>query len=390
MSQGLKSNDPSSASPVERLQLSLSRIPTAAYLFILILIELVKVGIWWKPVVFKLALAQNPLTNPWPDSPLTQSHMWTWLSPAIAHVLGATSPETYLLLHLTFVVAFFTTIAIAVHVRLQRDRARLALLLLACLPITPTLLIWIGDDGLTALLLALIVITSQKWFLSFLFAALLGMQHFEVGILAVAVLAIAHVVGKLTGESRPFTISFLLRMLLGIIAGHLFLRSIFRASGVKVTGGRSAWLEEYSAELLQQFFTSWQFILYSLLAAAWLIYFNSFRFRSVTAPLSVGAALLVTFAVTALVFDQTRIAALVLLPTMLAYWILRPAFLYTISLHANLALFGVWLVTPVIWVWLGEIQTGSISAISELLLQGRSVLHLDFTDSEIFMLPFRE
>ena len=389
MSSGSVSNR-HSAEPIDaRWTRWLTALPTSVFLILLALIELVKVGVWWKPdLSFKLALTQNPFTNPWPESPLTQSHMWTWLSPAIGHFLRTTDPQKYLLLHFTIVICFFVLVAMTALTRLPKNQAHLTLLLVACLPITPTLLIWVGDDGLTALLLALITINANRWVLSSLFAVLLGMQHFEVGLLAVSVLAIAHIVGRWTNESRPLATSFIVRSLLGLIVGHLVLRGIFHVMEVDIRGGRSSWLETYGAEMLSQLFTSWQFTLYSLLGAAWLIYFNSWRFRNVSAPLSVGAALLVVLISTSIVFDQTRIASLALLPTLLAYWILRPEFLSTISSRLGLALLIVWLVTPVIWVWQGQIQSGAFPAIIELLMEGELFRTVNLTDPNIMMRPF--
>lgn len=368
----------------------LVRIPRSLFLLALLLIEIIKVGVWWKPdLSFKLAYSQNPLVNPWPESPLSQSHMWTWLSPAIGHVTGATTPTSYLLLHLLFLVAFIAILVTTIFKRMPEGPARFAVLGFACLPITPTLFIWLGDDALTALLILLAIINPRARALSIAAAVLLGMQHFEVGVGATAILAIAYTVGHFAREPRFVTTGHIVRMGAGIIIGRLLLIGIFEFASVQVTGGRQTWLETYFSDLLQQYFSSWQFILYSLLGVTWLLFFISWRFRELASPTSVGAAVLAAFLLTSFVFDQTRIASLALLPVMLTYWTLNSAFLAAVHQRFFVFLALLYVITPIIWVWQGEVQPGAFPALLDFFNQDGGIEPSDWVDAEVSLRPFR-
>jgi len=314
--------------------------------------------------------------------------MWSWLSPSISHLVGATTPFKYLLLHAAFTIAFFAITAYVLFKHLPDRESRLALLILAALPITPTLLLWVGDDAFTALLLAGCVFPLHSRVIRLGSALLLGMQHFEVGILALMSLTLAHVTGWITKEQRPQKWGFLAALLAAVGLGHMLLRAIFSGFQIQVSGGRASWIETYLPELVDQFFSSWQFIAYSLLGAAWIIWALSWRSRGVGSPFSVGTALLCSLVISVVVFDQTRIASLVLLPTLFTYWLFNRDFLLAISRSAIPMLTIVWLVTPVIWVWQGQVQPGASSTLVEMVIQSDWPSTNELANPEVSLRPF--
>jgi len=325
--------------------------PTWKLLAVVCVLWLVKTGIWTYPNPPALwAMAQNPFANPF-TNPDEEYVMWSWLSPWLAWLTGATTMPRLFALALAQAVAFtFLFVRVTLN-SLPRDLARTAIVLFAMLPVSTTAYYWVGYDSLTLLLMMAVLAFPAAPLVTLGAGLLLGMQHFEQGFLGAAGLSAALFLSRRQGYPLPYGLKFCLLLLGALVAGKLALVGLFRHYDIHVASGRMVWVREHLGGLVSNFFLHAHAVVWSLLGLGWLAAarFAEWGRRSLPFFLVLGALGLLAV-VTA---DQTRVVAIVTFPLLMAYWLRNPDFLSRLARREVALVFILWAVMPMSWVWLG-------------------------------------
>lgn len=329
---------------------------------ILISILVIKTGVWFIPnLEIYRQISINPFTNPFVGNENAQYLVWSWFGPFIAWILKVDSFSKFLILHTFFLVAFFASTLRMIHKLLPAREARISAAVFITLPFSSTGLYWIGMDALTLLLMAQILLFRTNRALSFIFAVLLGMQHFEQGAVAVVILAIFEFMNRSASEDRyTRKASFHLRLILGLGIGKLLLSVIFELNGMKLNSGRLYLYLNSFAGLAELFVNNIQIIVWSTLGVGWFLLFfmykaNPIRFRN----LIIAGAMSALSAV--LVFDQTRVAAIVSFMFIVAGLLLDKDLMRKLSNRFLAVYLGLWAIVPFTWVFGGIVKTSVIT-----------------------------
>jgi hypothetical protein len=194
----------------------------------LITVSVVRVGIWSESDADAL---RTLALDPWSSTALeaTEFRARNWLGPLLAWSTRLTSPVAYFTLHL-FIAGLTTFVWVAVIRREVREVDRVAVLLaLAGVPGLALPFFWVGNDAITLLLLAAVVATRRQPLWTGLTGLLLGLNHFEHGLVALSVLALWYLLG---GRGRLQRMIPVATSIFGLVMGRLIQEAAFRRIGV--------------------------------------------------------------------------------------------------------------------------------------------------------------
>lgn len=325
--------------------------PVSIWIALLFAILIVKVGTWVIPNIAVSALIAtdlriNPLANPF-----SQYLMWNWFGPAVAHVTRATSVPSFIALHyLVCAVSFFGYVSLLVRSLRQEDR-RLGPLLFFCTPMAGTVWYWVGMDTFTFAAMAGIVFARRIPVASFLLGIILGLNHFEQGLVAFSLLLIASVLAARSGSGIDVSWRWCALVLAGIAVGKLLLIAWFAINGI-APAGRATWVAAHWRNLVRQWLAHPHAIVYSVLGAMWLITPILWqRLASLRAALLLPILLVV--GLTVIVDDETRVAGLVLFPLMHFAIVTNPRVHEVLSNQTRALLLIAYAVIPFVWCWQG-------------------------------------
>ena len=215
--------------------------PVWAYIAAIHALMLVKTGLWAMPnLILTRQIAQNPFVNPFAD-PFAHYLFWNWLTPWLAWLVGASGEIAFFLFNLAFLVAFNAGVVWLLWRDLPPRSARLGLLAFAALPASTTAWFWLSTDALTLCLLLAAVVWRRHWLLMPIIGVLLGMQHFEQGLLA-ALLAMSVAVlndgwtnplrRNIDANTYPFPVRSAFGLAVGTVIGKLVLVELFAHYGI--------------------------------------------------------------------------------------------------------------------------------------------------------------
>lgn len=196
--------------------------------FMLITVSVVRVGIWSESDADAL---RTLALDPWSSTALeaTEFRARNWLGPLLAWSTRLTSPVAYFTLHL-FIAGLTTFVWVAVIRREVREVDRVAVLLaLAGVPGLALPFFWVGNDAITLLLLAAVVATRRQPLWTGLTGLLIGLNHFEHGLVALSVLALWYLLG---GRGRLQRMIPVATSIFGLVMGRLIQEAAFRRIGV--------------------------------------------------------------------------------------------------------------------------------------------------------------
>jgi hypothetical protein len=193
----------------------------------MVAVAVLRAGIWAEPDSEAL---RRIAVNPWSADALAGAEFRArnWLGPLISWCLRLTSPSSYLLLHLAF--AALAALAWTMVVRREcapSDRGAI-MMLVAALPGLALPFFWVGNDAVTLLLLGSIVLLRRSAPWSAALGMLLGLNHFEHGVVALGSLVLW---GLFTGHDRRRRTAAPIAGLVGIVAGRLVQSAVFTAIG---------------------------------------------------------------------------------------------------------------------------------------------------------------
>ena len=234
--------------------------------FLLLGCMIVKVGIWMAPYLYSsLAIAKNPFINTFVDKPNAQFLMYSWLTPFVTWCLNLTNITTFFLFHLCCSIGFLVLFAKKAFETQSLNNAKKAVILFFLFPVAATSFFWVGMDSATLLLMMLSLYFHEnvKW--SFLFACLLGMQHFEQGFFSALALIFPILVNRFEGEKNDLLLKHVAVYFCGVLVGKLLLLVIFKSVGINLVSNRILIAKTTIKIYVQQFFFHFQVILWSIL-----------------------------------------------------------------------------------------------------------------------------
>ena len=355
------------ATSVSALQRVVFDSPRWAFLVVMAVIALAKTGLWFFPNTWLVVdIAVDPFRNPFPPEYLGHDAMWTWLVAFVAHVLHATTVPAYVLLNAAFALIFVAVIVWSMFARLPERLARTGTIVFAMLPASWLGIYGIGPDGLTLLLIAVALVGAARWWLVVIAGVLLGMQHAELALVGAFTVILSDLAARRWGGSRS-TIDwrFGVRLAASVVVGRLLLMGIFAITGIGMPGNRLDWIEAYGGVLAVRAYFGWPWLLWSVLGIAWLV--AALHLRQGKASLSLFLPLGALVLLTPMVYDQTRVLAIAVLPLAYRCWLSDRGFLRSIGPRNTVWLAVVWAVVPVIFV-LGAEPFGSVLPYSLALL----------------------
>ena len=321
-----------------------------------IFIELMKVGVWFMPNLGSSRLvSQHPFSNFFQN--IDMYIIWNWLSPFMAWCFGLNGEISFFLFHL-FCSFLFTLVFIALLFRkLPDSTARKSLMIFLILPVSGVSYYWVGMDSVTLLLMTAALFISKSLIVSFVFGVLIGMQHFEQGLVGFSGLFFCLFLDYFRNREGKISMIKALSILFGVLMGKVTLYQIFEFNHMNVDLNRIDWLQENLSRLMREFSMHFQAIVWSVLGLGWLVALRFFdlRSRSYSFFISLGSFMLLL----PFISDYTRVMALITFPLISVYWLMNAEFLEKLSLKEVSSLFLLWVIMPWSWMW-GETARGSV------------------------------
>ncbi|HVK91172.1 MAG TPA: VCBS repeat-containing protein, partial [Mycoplana sp.] len=143
-------------------------------------------------------------------------------------------------------------------------------------------------------------------------------------------------------------------LLLGIIAGKAVLTHLFQHVGIAVAVERFYWVTELAPAMAKEFLASFHFHLWSVLGPGWFVLVRYLDRGWRSAPFVLP--LLGLLGLLLLVFDQTRVLAIVTFPLIFVFWLRDRQFLATLSDRFVGWAVLAWVLIPWLWVFGGKPQ----------------------------------
>ncbi len=317
-------------------------------LFVMLGLMIVKVGIWQMPNLPSTGMiAQNPFVNAFADTPDAQYLMYSWFSSFVAWCLHLKNLTKFFLLHFCCSIGFVLLFAKNALEKQSLDNAKKSLILFFLFPVSATSFFWVGIDSVTLFLmmLSLYFFKNAKW--SFLFACMLGLQHFEQGLFSALVLMFAILLNR---EKLDVNLKHVAIYLCGILLGKLMLFLIFKSAGIVLVSNRALIAKTTLKLYIQQFFFHFQVIVWSVLGVGWLAVLRLYQlYRSQWAVLlSIFGLVMI---ITPIIGDQTRVDCIILFPIIWVFLLNNTHFLEKLTWMEVIGGLCLWLFIPWIWVW---------------------------------------
>lgn len=345
-----------------------------------------KSGVWTMPnLEAQFIVSQNLTHNPFLN-PYAQCIFTNYLQPALFGVLGGKSLLAYAI-YVSITTIIFFLVFLFWFVKFHGKAVALEqkkLLAVAVFPVFMVPFYWLGMDGMTLLLMLIVMLTFfSSW--TILPAIFLAWQHFEQGIVAFTLLSGTLAVAAIVSHDKNALqhLKIVIRVIIGLLIGKALMLLWFHVAHIELAGGRYIWLQTQANEYIDQWKAGWPYILFSLLGVGWVLVLKSIK---KSWPLVAGAVFVFIFLL--VMGDQTRVGSIILFPT-LFYWVLMDKELWNALTQKRLTILVVLhLVSPVVYVW-GGYPFGSLWEYD--LAEVRKVATLGLINSSQFdwLRPFR-
>lgn len=308
-------------------------------------------GIWPMPnLSAQYAVSQSLFNVPFQD-PNAHYIFLNYFQPMLFGALGGNGLVQYALftgfITLIFLVTFILWF-INYHGK-EVALNQIKVILAVSFPVFMIPFYWIGMDGMTLLLMLLIMIALNTRFFV-LPAFLLGLQHFEQGVVAFSLLLFSLLLPGLFNKQYLLEKKVILIrtffVLLSVVLGKVILSIWFFLIDAGLSGDRSSYLENHLQLYISMWKNWWYLIPWTLLGVGW---FVLFKFFGRLWPLFL--VLVSIFLFVAVVGDQTRVGLLVAFPAIF-YWIFMDRALWlSLSQPFVVSLIVLNLLLPVVVVW---------------------------------------
>ena len=321
------------------------------FIAIAVALSLIKTGVWCIPnLESSWIISLNPFHNPFTD-PMAHYMMWNWLSPFLAWRLRIHNEQSFLYFHLLFSIVFTCLFIAWIWSHLEEKDARTSLVLFLSLPVSTTAYFWVGMDSVTLVLMLLLLLVRRKAWMALPIGVLLGMQHFEQGLVAFGALAVALLISIVMKKQSEYSIPWITASLAGVILGKIVLMAVFSHYGMQVNSGRLYLLQNYSRQCVVAFYYHFQYILWSVFGVGWIVIAKYSQQGKTAMPFLIALAAEMPLLV--VMQDETRVLAIVSFPLVAITLLLNRGFLQSLSGRLVAIIFGLWLLVPYPWVWRG-------------------------------------
>lgn len=319
----------------------------------------------WMPPSYNLLLspAQQMFHNPFPDEPRKQWILFSFLAPALAYLTGmAGSAPRFALLHALIFLAGFPLLMYAFRRTYGDLAARMGLIAFFLSALPAVVFTWLGmPDSYTVLFILAVAAFFRNPPALVLSAALMGVNHFEQGIIMTILLCIFLLIAREPFSLRA-TLAGVASIVAGLVLGRLGLLWFFDRYEYRLTFDRvdylmANWPGRYIKSLLKNL-PVLIFSLYQLGIVPLGLYIAYFRRSRPVLALTIVNAL--ALAVMALMLDPTRVFALITFPVILLLFTaprlsdLPPAELRAFQRAAALSSVGA-VILPRLLIWDGAI-----------------------------------
>jgi hypothetical protein len=316
----------------------------------------VKAGIWYIPnIEASRAIAINPFRSPFVAGQ-SDYLMTSWLSCAVAHLLQMTSKYAFFLFHLASSLFAFGLLGRYFTKNMSPPNAKKSLIILFILPVTGETVYWVGMDSFTFLILSLMLINHKRPIPFAFFAILLGMQHFEIGIISVFLATLARFeIDKKFKANLPILLNGF-SGIFGLLLGKYALSMIFHLNHITLNSNRFLIGFENFKLFSWEAFKFLPNITWSLLGVVWVVIYSAKQNKLLKAW-QVFVLLLPIF-ITFIVGDESRIATLVGFMSVFYLILANEKIIEMLDFTYIRHLYLLWLIVPWVWVW-GVLRPGT-------------------------------
>ena len=316
-----------------------------ALLITIFLIAIAKSGVWIMGNLDATRLiAENPFANPFENSNADYL-LNSWLLNFIAFLLHATKPVNFFVLHLVFTVLAILVGVFTVRNKVQPKNQNYASYMFVMLPVSAGVFYWIGMDGFLLLLFVTYFALTKKAQIVIL-GALIGMQHFEIGIIAAASLFVYEKM-KNKEDSEKNTLLKATILLLGILIGKIVLIIIFHVNQVTVRENRYTLGFDSAIHKLVDIVRYAPAAIFSALGILWILILKIDRKEQKAFLVAFALPLVASF----FVWDQTRILQQSSILIVMRAFVLNEKILDRVNPQEIKSFFLAWLIVPWIWIW---------------------------------------
>ncbi len=286
--------------------------------------------------------------------PLQQYLLHSPVTALIASLFNCTGRYGYFLVCFGLVCA---TLVILPMLLLSARTFQERTIVIAALYLTPIpmlLLNWVGSPDVIIVAATLCLVLSQSLVLTFLAAVLLAFQHSQVGILIAFYTLSLDILTKKHSKYRVYRWSLIA---LGVVCGLLAIKGVHVEWGVIY--GREEWFKHYGPLFfIKSFMRNPYAVVYSGLGCAWLVIAIVFWRSSLKTRAALLLVTAMSIAVSALVYDHTRILALLLLPTLLHVSLINADRIYANAMRYQVIAVAM-IFVPTFIIWEGRAYVGS-------------------------------
>jgi len=279
------------------------------------LLVVARVGLWAESDIEALrTIAQSPF-----DGDLIASADFrarNWLGPVIAGVLGLSGHLTFFLFHVGLgILLLVVGYLVVLPDKTDLEVARGTVLLLAAVPGMALPFFWVGNDSVTLLLLSMFVLAQQSAVGTGLLGVLIGLNHFEHGIVAIAAFMLWKILRSPSVKQWPSAALPSFVGLVGVGLGRLLQNIIFHQLEVGDVESRAgiALLDRSDWSSTKAVFYVSPLLLWSFLGLGIVIFMigtSRDRWASAVSLLLISVPAIISF-------DQTRVFLVTSLPIFL-------------------------------------------------------------------------
>ncbi|GAB6078849.1 hypothetical protein [Hydrogenobaculum acidophilum] len=318
-------------------------------------------GIWIMPNIGAEYTISQLIHNPKQlmvnfSNPMSQYILAQFLEPFLFSILNLHKQVYFigfLLLENLFLYFLFTVWFLKYH-DIENENIYKYFLAL-CFPVFSIPFYWTGMNGAVLLLLLLSMIFYDSY-MFYIFAFLLSFQSSSIGINSFFIFGISLIFYKQFADKfgykldyfktthiiRPFIAIFI------ILVGKFLLLFIFSNIGIHRTANAFTWIKVYWKEFVIQWFLGWNAIVYSIYGILWVGILNRIKMIWYLIPPT-----FMSFTLTIIANDETRIALMVLFPSLFYFILKNKAFFNSFSKKEAYIYIFVFFISPFLYVWGG-------------------------------------
>lgn len=348
------------------------------------MLQFIKNGLMIQPnfdlAVTKIAL--NPFQS-FSDYPSGARYVTSsWFMPAVLYFMRVSSQTAMIWIHVVAAVGYY----VVTHLNIKRfvpEGSRLAaVVVLGLLPSTASAFNWLGYDTVVLLLTSLLISVSSSFFLSLIVSVALGMQHFEIA--AVSLLCWFTVSRGLSRDSHLCRLKFFVAVGFGLILGRFIVGMILASDSASSEYDRLDIAQDLYRRALAHFVLTPGAVLWSIIGVTSLYIVRTVANRIVS-PLWIVAGFAIPLIISGTTLDSSRVGAVSVTLAVTAMVFSSPQTLQTVSRGSLIAMLGLFLLVPRVWIWEGSYIPSCFAAnIQSVMSQFSSVSPLVESDCRLF------